>query len=151
MKSLFFGLLCGLTLGCNQSRSPVTSTQSAADRATTVTTNRPITSEHPTTATEPVDRDNTGVNVRDRDSTAKTPFDQNENQTDIKMTADIRKQVVAEKMSSNAHNVKIITQSGKVTLRGPVQTEQEKQQIEQIASTVAGAGNVDNQLEVNRK
>lgn len=89
--------------------------------------------------------------MRDRDSTAKTPFDQNENQTDIKMTADIRKQVVAEKMSSNAHNVKIITQSGKVTLRGPVQTEQEKQQIEQIASTVAGAGNVDNQLEVNRK
>ena len=104
-----------------------------------------------TAPAEPVDRTNTGVNVRDRDSTAKTPVDQNENKADIAITANIRKRVVETKMSVNAHNVKIITQDGKVTLRGPVSTEQEKQRIEKIARAVAGVNNVDNQLEVNNK
>ena len=94
---------------------------------------------------------NTGVNARDRGTKAKTPFDQNEKKADIKTTADIRKRVVAEKMSSNAHNVKIITQDGKVTLRGPVKTEDEKKKIDEIAIDVAGAKNVDNQLEVEKK
>jgi osmotically-inducible protein OsmY len=44
--------------------------------------------------------------------------------------------------------VKIITQNGKVTLRGPVKSEEEKKQIEQIAAEVAGVGNVQSQLEV---
>ena len=63
--------------------------------------------------------DNTEVNVRDRSEAAKTPIDQNENQKDIDITANIRKRVVDTKMSVNAQNVKIITQDGKVTLRGP--------------------------------
>ncbi len=87
--------------------------------------------------------DNTGVNARDRSETAKTPIDQNENQADIDITANIRKRVVDTKMSINAQNVKIITQSGKVTLRGPVKSLEEKKQIEEIALAVAGAGNVD--------
>jgi hyperosmotically inducible periplasmic protein len=92
--------------------------------------------------------DNTGVNTRDRDETAKTPIDQNENRADLDVTANIRKRVVDTKMSVNAQNVKIITQSGKVTLRGPVKTAEEKKQIEEFAHAVAGAGNVDSQLEV---
>ena len=94
--------------------------------------------------------DNTGVNVRDRDPNAKTPIDQNENQTDIDITANIRKKVVDTKMSVNAQNVKIITQDGKVTLRGPVKSVEEKKQIEDIAHAVAGAGKVDSQLEVEK-
>ena len=82
---------------------------------------------------------------------AKTPIDQNENKADIKTTADIRKRVVAEKMSTDAHNVKIITQDGKVTLRGPVKTEDEKKKIDEIAADVAGADKVDSQLEVIKK
>ena len=78
-------------------------------------------------------------------------MDQNENKADIKITADIRKRVVETTMSVNAHNVKIITQNGKVTLRGPVNTEQEKQDLEKIATEVAGADKVDSQLEVNNK
>ena len=93
-------------------------------------------------------KDNSAVNERDRSSTAKTPIDQNENQKDIDITASIRRQVVAKQMSTNAHNSKIITQDGKVTLRGPVQSNEEKQQIEEIAIDVAGKGNVDNELEV---
>ncbi|MDZ4821137.1 MAG: BON domain-containing protein [Planctomycetota bacterium] len=92
--------------------------------------------------------DNTGVNVRDRDDAAKTPINQNENAADVKMTADIRKKVVDTKLSINAHNIKIITQNGQVTLRGPVDSADEKQQLESIAKEVAGPGKVDNQLEV---
>ena len=79
---------------------------------------------------------------------AKTPIDQNEDQPDIDITAKIRKQVVDTKMSVEAQNVKIITQDGKVTLRGPVKTAEEKKQIEDIARAVAGAGNVESQLEI---
>ena len=142
MKFLLFGALCGMALGCNQSNPPASSVKSTTEPATSVTANR-------STTTEPIDRTNTGVNVRDRDSTAKTPLDQNENKADIDITAEIRKRVVESKMSVNAHNVKIITQDGMVTLRGPVKTEEEKRTIEQIALTAAGANKVDNQLEVN--
>ena len=100
---------------------------------------------------EPADRTNTGVNVRDRESTAKTPLDQKENKADIAITADIRKQIVEAKMSVNAHNVKVITQDGKVTLRGPVKTAAEKSKIEEIARAVAGNNNVDNQLDVHNE
>jgi hyperosmotically inducible protein len=96
-----------------------------------------------------VDRkDNTAVNERDRVSTAKTPIDQNENQKDIDITASIRKRVMDAKLSTNAHNSKIITQDGKVTLRGPVASEDEKKTIETIAVDIAGEGQVDNQLEI---
>lgn len=142
MKFLLFGTLCGLALGCNESNPPASSAKSTTEPATSVTANR-------STTTEPIDRTNTGVNVRDRDSTAKTPLDQNENKADIDITAEIRKRVVESKMSVNAHNVKIITQDGMVTLRGPVKTEEEKRTIEQIALTAAGTDKVDNQLEVN--
>jgi osmotically-inducible protein OsmY len=100
------------------------------------------------TTSPPTSPDNTGVNVRDRDGEAKTPIDQNENRTDIDITAEIRRRVVDTKMSIDAQNVKIITQDGKVTLRGPVKSADEKKQIEEMAHAVAGADKVDSQLEV---
>ncbi len=106
-------------------------------RPTTVTTNKPVANET-----------NTRVNERDRAPETKTPIDQNENKNDIRITADIRKQIVDAKMSVDAENVKVMTQDGKVTLRGPVKSEDELQRIEKIAVQVAGTGNVKNQLEV---
>ena len=100
--------------------------------------------------TTSVDRDNSAVNKRDRDANAKTPMDQNENKVDIGITASIRKSVVDTKMSTNAQNVKIITQDGNVTLRGPVKTDEEKTRIEEIARNVAGVKAVDSQLEVEK-
>jgi hyperosmotically inducible periplasmic protein len=94
------------------------------------------------------DSDNSAINQRDQSDTAKTPLDQNENQKDIDITANIRKQVVDTKMSVNAQNVKIVTQDGKVTLRGPVATAEEKSTIESIARNVAGESNIDSQLDV---
>lgn len=108
-------------------------------------TNRSTSGTKPTTTS---DRDNTRVNVRDRDKDTKTPIDQNENKTDVEITAKIRKEVVDTKMSVNAQNVKIITQDGKVTLRGPVKSADEKKKIEEFAKGIAGAGNVENQIEV---
>lgn len=105
----------------------------------------------PATDSSPANPDNTGVNVRRRDATVKTPIDQNENPSDIDITANIRKQVVDTKMSIDAQNVKIITQDGKVTLRGPVKSAEEKKQIEDIAHAVAGGDKVDNQLEIEQQ
>ena len=69
--------------------------------------------------------------------------------SDVNTTARIRKQIVAGKeMSVNAKNVKIITSHGRVTLRGPVDTEEEKRLIGVIAIDIALVENVDNQLEV---
>jgi len=93
--------------------------------------------------------DNTARNVRDHDSSTLTPLDQGNSQADIDTTAQIRKEVVAaEGMSMNAKNVKIITVNGHVTLRGPVNTTDEKRQIGDIANRIAQSSNVDNQLEV---
>ena len=66
----------------------------------------------------------------------------------MNITADIRKRVVDTKMSTNAQNVKIVTQDGHVTLRGPVKSDEERTRIGKFAEEVAGSGNVDNQLEV---
>ena len=128
MKYSILTLVTLIVAGCNEGGS-TTANPSSPDSAV-------------------VKRDNTEVNVRDRSDVAKTPIDQNENKTDIDVTANIRKRVVDTKMSINAQNVKIITQDGKVTLRGPVKSADEKSQIEKLALDVAGPGNVDNQLEV---
>jgi len=95
--------------------------------------------------------DNTARNVRDRDSRALTPLDQGNSQADIDTTAQIRKEIMAaDDLSVNAKNVKIITMNGRVTLRGPVNTAEEKRQIAEIANRLAPAGQVDNQLEASQ-
>jgi sporulation protein YlmC with PRC-barrel domain len=96
--------------------------------------------------TEP---DNTARNVRDRNDRTLTPLDQGNSKADVDTTAQIRKEIIAEKdMSVNARNVKIITNNGRVTLRGPVNTAEEKRLIGEIAARIARSENVDNQLEV---
>jgi osmotically-inducible protein OsmY len=54
-------------------------------------------------------------------------------------------------LSTYAHNIRVITQEGKVTLKGPVRSDDDKASIEAKAVAVAGAGNVTNQLEVAPK
>ena len=96
-----------------------------------------------------VEPDNSGRNVRDRDDQTKTPGDQSENEADRTITQNIRQALTADdSLSTNAKNVKIITNDGTVTLRGPVKSEKEKTDIEAKAKQVAGVKRVDNQLEV---
>ncbi len=93
--------------------------------------------------------DNTARNVSDRDNSTLTPLDQGNNKADLATTAQIRKGILAgDGMSMNAKNVKIITIDGRVTLRGPVDTAEEKRLIGEIADRIARAENVDNQLVV---
>ncbi len=93
--------------------------------------------------------DTTRRNVRDRDDRILTPLDQGNSQADINTTAQIRKEVIANKtMSVNGKNVKIITNDGQVTLRGSVNSAEEKRIIGEIADRIARTGKVDNQLEV---
>jgi sporulation protein YlmC with PRC-barrel domain len=95
--------------------------------------------------------DNTARNVGDRNNSTLTPLDQGNSEADIITTAKIRKEIIAtDGMSTNAKNVKIITMNGHVTLRGPVNTTDEKRQIGNIADRIAQAANVDNQLEVTQ-
>lgn len=103
------------------------------------------------TDTGAVDADNTGRNERDRDGRSLTPFNQGNSSSDIDITARIRKDVTAGKgLSTNARNVKIITKDGQVTLRGPVASAEEKRVLGEIADRIAGAGRVDNQLEITQ-
>jgi hyperosmotically inducible periplasmic protein len=96
--------------------------------------------------------DNTARNVRDRNNRTITPFDQGNSQADTDITAQIRKGINAGKdLSVNAKNVKVITNNGRVTLRGPVNNSEEKRMIGAIADGIARAENVDNQLEVTFK
>ena len=61
----------------------------------------------------------------------------------------VRRAVVADKsLSTYAHNVKIIAQNGKVTLKGPVRSEEEKKAVEAKATEVAGDGNVTSELTI---
>jgi hyperosmotically inducible protein len=94
--------------------------------------------------------DNSKINVRDRNDASLTPGDQGNSDADRAITQKIRQMVVSSTndYSMTAKNIKIITADGKVTLRGPVKADAEKTGIGDIATGVAGAGNVDNQLEV---
>jgi osmotically-inducible protein OsmY len=93
--------------------------------------------------------DNSKKNERDRSGETKTPIDQSNKPEDLKMTQEIRKAVMKdESLKMNAKNVKIITADGKVTLRGPVNSQEEKTKIEAHAKAAAGKMPVDNQLEV---
>jgi len=96
--------------------------------------------------------DNTEKNVRDRDDKTLTPMDQGGSSADREITAAIRKAIVDDDtLSSNAHNVKIITVDGVVTLRGPVKSAAEKAAVAAKAQRTKGAKRVDNQLEVETK
>lgn len=93
--------------------------------------------------------DNSGKNVRDRQDSSVTSGDQSNVKSDIAITQAIRKAVVSDKgLSTNAHNVKIIIKNGVVTLRGPVNSAEEKSTVAAKAEAVAGVKKVNNQLEI---
>jgi hyperosmotically inducible protein len=95
--------------------------------------------------------DNTGRNVRDTEGSTLTPMDQSEKEADVTLTQRIRQAVMDDDtLSMTAKNIKIITVNGVVTLRGPVDNEQERTRIVAKAEQLAGTKKVDNQLEVKK-
>ena len=140
MKTLRVLLIVSLSVlalaGCNSRKdNPPPTEQPLADKST------------PDPGTP---ADNTAVNTRDRNNTL-TPLDQGASEADRTLTQKVRQAVVAEdSLSTAAHNIKIITVNGMVTLRGPVNSKQEKNTIHTRAVEIAGATQVDDQLEVTQ-
>lgn len=96
--------------------------------------------------------DNTKVNERDKDQSQPTADQQKDNHSDRDITQQIRQSVMKDKsLSTYAHNVKIISQNGVVTLRGPVRSEDEKRTIETKAAEIVGQDKVTSELEVKPK
>ena len=86
------------------------------------------------------------------DKSAPTASDQSENEADRKISQQIRQAVTKDdSLSVSAQNVKIITQDGKVTLRGSVKNDSEKQKVAEKAKQVAGVKNVENLITVGEK
>jgi hyperosmotically inducible protein len=93
--------------------------------------------------------DNTKTNQGDANKGATTADQQKMNPADRETTKQIRSAIMDDKsLSTYAHNVKIITRNGKVTLKGPVRSADEKTAIGEKATQVAGAGNVTNHLTI---
>ncbi len=101
-------------------------------------------------ADKSVPPDNTGANAADKQQGQKPTADNSKNgKSDVKITAQIRRSVMADKgLSTSAHNVKIIVNAGMVTLKGPVKSDAEKSTVAKKAVEVVGVENVTNQIEI---
>jgi len=105
----------------------------------------PVFAQQPATNTSQTAPDNTKAN-----KTAQLSADKQKNgKHDLAITRDIRRALVADKsLSTYAHNVKVITANGAVTLKGPVRSEEERKAVEAKAVEVAGQGRVANELTI---
>ena len=93
--------------------------------------------------------DNTKTNQGDANKGATTADQQKMNGVDQYITKQIRSSITKDKsLSTYAHNIKIITQAGIVTLKGPVRSEDEKSAVEAKAQKIAGNSNVTSELTV---
>lgn len=89
--------------------------------------------------------DNTATNK----GQAPTADNQKETAEDRELAKKIRHAIMEDKsLSVAAHNVKVIVRNGNVTLRGPVNSEDEKRAVAAKATELAGAQNVQNDITV---
>lgn len=97
----------------------------------------------------PYATDTADTTIRYRTDNGPSAFQQGNNDSDLNTTARIRKDLLKrDDLSISAHNVTIVTSNGRVTLRGTVQSEDEKRIVAEVAQSTASPGNIDNQLEV---
>ncbi len=137
------GITFGM-LGCEDKSTP-SSNQTTAPGYRQSTSDVP----GPIPNTPAPNADNTAKNHPDKATSDKTPMDQSNTQSDIDISAAIRQAIMkADNMSTNAQNCKVITNAGTVTLRGPVNSQAEKDAIGALARQTAGVVRVDNLLEV---
>jgi osmotically-inducible protein OsmY len=93
--------------------------------------------------------DNSKVNQQDQQTSSPTADQQKNNSADLQLTREIRRSLTKDKsLSTYAHNVKVIAQNGKVTLKGPVRSDDERSAVLAKATQVAGAANVNDEMTV---
>src|SRR5487761_71739 len=91
-------------------------------------------------------------NTKKNQNAGVTASQQKNNSSDMRITRRIRRLIMNDKnLSTYAHNVKIITRNGHVTLRGPVDSLKEKEVIAAKAAEVAGRGHVSDDIRVVTK
>jgi hyperosmotically inducible periplasmic protein len=101
------------------------------------------------TASDATEADNTKRNSSEQNKNTETAEKQSNSKDDLALTQKIRQAVMKDgSLSMNAKNVKIIAQDGKINLKGPVDSQQEKDTIAAKAGEIAGKDKVENQLEV---
>lgn len=97
------------------------------------------------------DADNTGLNKRDKDGAKPTSQTQSNSSKDVGLLGEVRRAVVDDdSLSVTAKNVKIMVENGVVMLRGPVESEAEKEKIDSLVQGVKGVTKVDNQLDIKK-
>jgi osmotically-inducible protein OsmY len=85
----------------------------------------------------------------DRVEADNPPFEQAENASDVDITAEIRQQVLQHPdLGMDADNVTITTAGGVVTVRGQVDSAQEKAIVVQLARSVIGVSQVQDEIVV---
>lgn len=93
--------------------------------------------------------DNTSKNRRDKVCDNMTAERTSNCKGDVNITRELRKSIMATKgLSVNAQNVKIITKKGVVTLRGPVNNDNEKSVIDSLVKNCPAVQSYTDQLEV---
>lgn len=94
--------------------------------------------------------DNSKRNAKIAKNDALTAEDQANDDVSLRLTQTIRKNILNRSdFSTYAKNVKIIADgSGAVTLKGPVRSQAEKEEIGRIASNATGTSRVNNELEI---
>jgi hyperosmotically inducible periplasmic protein len=93
--------------------------------------------------------DNAKSNKVDASNATATADAQTNSAADLDLTKRIRRSVMADKsLSTYAHNIKIVTVNGSVTLNGVVRSEDEKGAVEMKATNIAGKNKVTNDLKV---
>ena len=101
-------------------------------------------------ADEKTKADNTATNERDRSGKTQTSGDQSNSSADLKITQAIRQALMRDgELFTTAKNIKVITENGQVTLRGPVKNIQEKARVNQLAKSAADGAHIVDQLDVN--
>jgi hyperosmotically inducible periplasmic protein len=104
---------------------------------------------HDAATSDSTEADNTKRNSSEQNRNSNTAEKQSNSKDDLALTQKIRQAVMKDgSLSMDAKNVKIIAQDGKITLKGPVESQQEKDTIATEAGEIAGKDKVDNQLEV---
>ena len=103
----------------------------------------------PKPSSTPPDANNTARNAGDGKSPEGTADRQGNSDADLKLVQMIRKEIIADKsLSVGAKNCKVIVNEGTVLLRGPVESQKEKETIADIAVRAAGKNKVTDSLEV---
>lgn len=107
------------------------------------------TKTHSETTAPGKDRDNTAVNERDRADHELTAGQQGMNSEDTNITAAIRQDLMKDdSLSTYAKNIKIITENGKITLKGPVNSQEEKNKVLAAANRNSGSHPIDDNIDV---